>query len=237
MKDNLQNFLDFKRSRALDHANEREKKRETIAKQALQDFDALKNKYHGSDDELNARMQNIMQQMTHYRKDLASYMPTYIVKAGLLLPNFKQSLALTNTERKHIKKLCQSQKIVPSFDSMYKQHYLSYTGTKLVAYIALSMYNMNNTPGSLCVEIDTAVSIDTTHRMSNAINAIKKNLRRRKHKCVLFTQPANTQVARKFWQGRLAQSSRASMMNGLIALFDSTHKIYVDASDMASFFE
>jgi hypothetical protein len=102
------------------------------------------------------------------------------------------------------------------------------TGAKLVAYICLSVYNMNKTPGSVCVNIETAVSIDKTHRMSTAMKTISKNLRRRKNKCVLFTQPAATHVA---------PTKRASMMNGLISVYNDNHKIYEDTTDMATFFE
>ena len=35
----------------------------------------------------------------------------------------------------------------------------------------------------------------------------------------------------------LTQTKRASMMNGLISVYNKKHKIYEDASDMASFFE
>jgi hypothetical protein len=75
----------------------------------------------------------------------------------------------------------------------------------------LSVYNLNKTPGSVCVNIETAVSIDKTHRlhrMSSAVKTIAKNLRHRKNKCVLFTQPANTQAAKNFWKGRLTQTTR-----------------------------
>ena len=79
--------------------------------------------------------------------------------------------------------------------------------------------------------------IDKTHRMSSAMKTIAKNLRRRKNKCVLFAQPADTQVAKDFWKGRLTQTKRASMVNGLISVFNDKHKIYEDASNMATFFE
>ena len=69
------------------------------------------------------------------------------------------------------------------------------------------------------------------------MKTIGKNLRHRKNKCVLFTQSANTQVAKNFWKGRLTQTKRASMMNGLISVYNGKHKIYEDATDMATFFE
>ena len=73
--------------------------------------------------------------------------------------------------------------------------------------------------------------------MSSAVKTIGNKLRHRKNKCVLFTQPVNTQVANNFWKGRLTQTKRASMMNGLISVYNKKHKIYEDASDMATFFE
>eukprot|EP00966_Prymnesium_polylepis_P129334 2991182-Prymnesium_polylepis.1 len=73
--------------------------------------------------------------------------------------------------------------------------------------------------------------------MSRAISSISKNLRRRKNRCVLFTQVADTKVALKFWKGKLTQTKGASAMNGLLANFDQKHKIYADTTDIAIFFD
>jgi hypothetical protein len=55
---------------------------------------------------------------------------------------------------------------------------------------------------------------------------------------VLFTQPAATQGGNAFWKGCLTQTRGASMlMNGLVSVFNSKHKVYEDASDMATLFE
>ena len=69
--------------------------------------------------------------------------------------------------------------------------------------------------------------------MSRAISSISKTLRRRKNKCVLFTQVADTKIALNFWKGKLTQTKRASAMNGLLANFDQNHEVYADTTDMA----
>ena len=89
----------------------------------------------------------------------------------------------------------------------------------------------------MCVNIETAASIDANHRMSRAICGIAKTLRRRRNRCVLFAQVAQTAVAQAFWKGRLTHTKRAAMMNGLISVFNKDHKIYADTDDMAVFFE
>jgi hypothetical protein len=91
--------------------------------------------------------------------------------------------------------------------------------------------------GSACVNIELAASLDKNHSMSRAISSISKTLRRRKNKCVLFTQVADTKIAFKFWKGKLTQTKRASAMNGLLANFDQNHEIYTDTTDMAIFFD
>ena len=104
-----------------------------------------------------------------------------------------------------------------------------------MSYLCLSSYNLNNMPGSIRVNIELAASLDKNHSMSRTISSISKTLRRRKNKCVLFTQVADTKIAFKFWKGKLTQTKRASAMNGLIANFDQNHKIYADTTDMAIF--
>ena len=73
--------------------------------------------------------------------------------------------------------------------------------------------------------------------MSTAITSIMKALRKRRNKCVLFAQVANTDLARSFWKGKLTATKRASVMTALISQFDSRYVIYEDASDMALFFD
>ena len=173
------------------------------------------------------RMQGIMATMNTCKGDIATYLPTSRIRAGFDLSDFSRIENMTGTTLRGVNKLCKEQLIEAPCKYMRdnNQHYVSYQGTQLVAYISLSVYNMNNVPGSVCVNIETAVSIDKTHRMSTAMKTIGKNLRHRKNKCVLFAQPADTEVAKKFWKGRLTQSKRASMINGVISVFNPKHKI------------
>ena len=73
--------------------------------------------------------------------------------------------------------------------------------------------------------------------MTTAIDSLKKQLRKRRNKCVLFAQVAKTPSARKFWAGKLTKTSRASIMPAFIHMFDERYIIYEDAEDMAMFFE
>ena len=116
-------------------------------------------------------------------------------------------------------------------------HYGKYNHGRLVSLISLCVLNMNIAPGSTCICIDMAASIDPEHSMSDAINSLVKVLRKRRNKCVLFAQVANTDVARTFWQGKLTKTKRASVMTALISQFDSRYIIYEDATDMALFLD
>ena len=81
------------------------------------------------------------------------------------------------------------------------------------------------------------MSKDMTHKMSHGIDSIAKTLRRRRNTCVLFAQVANTEVAQRFWRGRLTQTRRASMINALISVFNEHHEIYEDTTDMAIIYD
>ena len=203
-----------------------------IAEKALRDFAA-------SAHPTCVRMQEILSTMQIFKSDISTFLPTSRVQSGFDLSGFTRVESLSRDALRRVTQLCKNQEIVPPCRYMCEnnQHYLSFQGSQLVAYISLSVYNLNKTPGSVCVNVEIAVSVDKTHRMSSAMKTIGKNLRHRKNKCVLFTQPANTQVAKDFWKGRLTQTKRASMMNGLISVYNEKHKIYEDASDMATFFE
>ena len=62
-------------------------------------------------------------------------------------------------------------------------------------------------------------------------------MRKRRNLCVLFTQCAQTDSARAFWDGKLTKTKRASVMTALFHEFDNRYHIYEDALDMAIFFE
>ena len=140
---------------------------------------------------------------------------------------------------RRVTKLCTQTKLRPpkAFVKKHAHHYGRYEGETLVSVLSLSVLNLNNTPGSIAVFVDLAASIDNTHLMSAAIDSIKKLLRKRRNLCVLFTQCAQTDVARAFWSGKLTNTKRASVMTLLTAMFDHRFLIYDDTDDMAIFFE
>ena len=96
---------------------------------------------------------------------------------------------------------------------------------------------LNKTPGSIAISIDIAASTDTTHSISVAIESLKKMMRKRRNSCVLFAQVANTESARRFWQGKLTKTKRASIMTALFSELDPRYLVYEDATDMALFYE
>lgn len=116
-------------------------------------------------------------------------------------------------------------------------HYGKYNQKKLVSILSLSVVNLNHTPGSIAISIDIAASKDTNHSMSLAIESLKKMMRKRRNPCVLFAQVANTESARRFWQGKLTKTKRASIMTALCSEFDPRYLIYEDVTDMALFYE
>ena len=135
--------------------------------------------------------------------------------------------------------LCRKAKLLVP-DKFAKQHALFY-GHKdadgvLDSVLGVSLYNLNKTPGSICVSVELAVSVNKGHAMSTAINSIKDLMRKRRNLCVLTTQSADTAVARDFWSGKLTSASRASVMTMLLYKFDKRNTIYADTVDMAAFY-
>ena len=135
--------------------------------------------------------------------------------------------------------LCKKMTLQPpkKFIKEHSFHYGKYRQNKLVSFISLSVMNLNNTPGSIAISIDIAASTDKTHTMSVAIESIKKMIRKRRNSCVLFAQVANTESARRFWQGKLTKTKRASIMTALFSEFDPRYLGYEDVTDMALFYE
>ena len=90
---------------------------------------------------------------------------------------------------------------------------------------------MGNVERQLLISIDIAASTDKTHTMSVAIESLKKMIRKRRNSCVLFAQVANTESARRFWQGKLTKTKRASIMTALFSEFDPRYLVYEDVTD------
>ena len=138
-----------------------------------------------------------------------------------------------------VTKLCNVSMLAPpsGFVKSHSYHYGKYHEDQLISFLSASVMNMNNMPGSVCVVIDLAASIDTNHSMSIAIDSIKKLLRKRRNPCALFAQVAQTDIASAFWGGKLTKTRRASVLAALIHSFDERYTIYEDTDDMAIFFE
>ena len=116
-------------------------------------------------------------------------------------------------------------------------HYGKVANGELTTLLSLSSVNLNRTPGSVAVSVDLAVSCCKEHSMSIAIQDLQRILRKRRNKCVLFTQVAKTKVAREFWSGKLTKSKRASLLPTLMHMFDDRYTIFGDTEDMSTFFE
>jgi hypothetical protein len=184
------------------------------------------------------RFKDIKACMQAFANTLSTFTPTSRVMTPFVVDGLA-SIELDAATVNKITTLCRKKKLEPPSKFMLDNchHYGLFVSGSLISYLCLSSYNLNKTPGSTCVNIELAASLDKNHSMSRAISSISKTLRRRKNKCVLFTQVADTKIAFKFWKGKLTQTKRASAMNGLLANFDQNHEIYADTTDMAIFFD
>ena len=184
------------------------------------------------------RFKDIKLCMEAFSATLFTLTPTSRITSSLVVEGFVL-LQIDAGMAKKITTLCHKTKLKPPSKFMLDKchHYGFFVSGHLMSYLCLSSYNLNKIPGSICVNIELAASLDKNHSMSRAISSISKTLRRRKNKCVLFTQVADTKIALKFWKGKLTQTKRASAMNGLLANFDQNHDIYADTTDMAIFFD
>ena len=184
------------------------------------------------------RFKDIKLCMEAFSATLFTLTPTSRITAPFAVEGFVPLQIDAGTIKK-ITTLCHKTKLKPpsKFTRDKCQHYGLFVSGSLMSYLCLSVYNLNKTPGSICVNVELAASVDKNHSMSRAISSISKILRRRKNKCVLFTQVADTKLALKFWKGKLTQTKRASAINGLLANYDQNHEIYADTTEMAIFFD
>ena len=166
-------------------------------------------------------------------------MPTSWAKKAPIVSGM-QRIDLKHAETiRAVRALCKRKKLRPPSDIILDSafHYGKYRNKKLVSVLSLSVMNLNKTPGSVAICIDIAASSDPNHSMTIALDSLKKMMRKRRNTCVLFAQVANTESARKFWEGKLTKTKRASVMPVLFAMFDERYQIYEDTSDMALFYE
>ena len=189
----------------------------------------------GSTDRLKSMSSNI----THFRISSQALMPTSWVKTSPTLEGMQRIDLANNTTMRKVAALCRHQSLNPpsGFVREHSFHYGKYNNKKLVSFLSLCVTNMNNAPGSIAISIDIAASNDKKHSMTLAIDSLKKMMRKRRNKCVLFAQVAQTASARTFWAGKLTKTKRASVIAALLSEFDERYLIYEDADDMAMFYE
>lgn len=181
-----------------------------------------------------------LRKIAAYKETSKAYMPTrWCTTMKLKIPRFYKVDAAQSKIWKLVQKLCRLKNIAAPNDFIRHNafHYAKFTDGKMTAILSLTVANLNKTPGSLGVSIDLAVSTDTDHAMSAAVDALKASLRKRRNKCVVFTQAARTASAQSFWAGRFTKTKRASIMPVLFHTFDVRYPIYEDTDDMAFFFE
>ena len=147
-------------------------------------------------------------------------------------------LANKATMRK-VTALCKSKHLKPpsGFVRSHSFHYGKYEKRELISILSLCVVNLNNMPGSIAISIDIAASKDKKHSMTVAIDSLKKMLRKRRNKCVLYAQIAHTDEAEAFWGGKLTKTKRASVIAALLSEFDNRYLLYEDADDMALFYD
>ena len=187
----------------------------------------------------NVRFDNMCANIEHFLHSSQTLMPTSWVKTAPKVKGMVRINLNNGTTMREVTMLCKKMALEPpkKFVKHHSFHYGKYKQKKLVSIISLSTMNLNNIPGSIAISIDIAASKDTEHSISVAIESLKKMMRKRRNSCVLFAQVANTESARRFWQGKLTKTKRASLMTALFSEVDPRYLIYEDATDMALFYE
>ena len=195
-----------------------------------------------SEDSKQARVAGICAAIRPFVDQAQKFLPTAWIRVAPRLQGLKLvSLAADSALLAEVSALCKRRRLAPpaAFIVSNSHHYVKYSpvdGTMLT-YIALCAATLNRAPGSMGVSVDLAVSVDTEHSVSIALESLKRQLRRRTSACVLFAQVAKTSGAKKFWSGKLLSCKRASLMPVLFQSLDHRYDVYADTSDMAIFYE
>ena len=125
----------------------------------------------------NQRVQSIKECMSMYVSELQTLDPTSVVESGLSIDGFVRLEETTPALYKKVRALCVAKEIKPPTKSTWNTYqnyvHLSDKG-EVLSYLCLRIYNMNRTPGSICVSVEIAVSIDDKHAMSKAIDSVIK---------------------------------------------------------------
>jgi hypothetical protein len=185
------------------------------------------------------RLGSISDAVQPFENSSQGSMPTGWSKTRLPVDGMVTLDLLEPKTMRKVKALCNKKKLEPptGFVKSHSYHYGKYAKKRLISILSLSVMKLNNMPGSIAVSIDIAASTDKNHSMTHAIDSVKKILRKRRNPCVVFTQVAQTDIARAFWAGKLTTTRRASVLTALIFAFDERYKIYEDTDDMAIFYD
>jgi hypothetical protein len=187
----------------------------------------------------SARLESISDAVKVFADTSEHYMPTGWSNTRLLVDGM-QPLNLRNRKTmRAVTALCKKRKLKPpkGFVKKHSYHYGKYENGTMVSFLSLCVMKLNNIPGSIAVSIDIAASTDKNHSMSGAIDSVKKLLRKRRNRCILFTQVALTDDVHAFWSGKLTKTRRASVITALVSTFDERYLIYEDAEDLALFYD
>lgn len=140
--------------------------------------------------ENDERLTQIVSNIGHFKEASNAWIPSSWNKTRLAIDGM-QAIDLKNvTTMRKVTALCKTQKLKPpsGFVKTNSFHYGKYCKKKLISVLSISVMNLNKVPGAIAVSVDLAASVDTNHSMTIAIDSVKKNMRRRRNKCVLFAQ-------------------------------------------------
>ena len=104
---------------------------------------------------------------------------------------------------------------------------------KLVTVLTITTAFLGS-PFSVVVSVDWIASLDTKdHSATKMIHKLKRYVARRR-KSWLVTQCLQRNDAQNFWKGKLTSSTWASVLIGLIHIYDNDFKIYESCDNMVS---
>ena len=122
------------------------------------------------------RFKNIKLCMQAFSARLFTLTPTSRITSSFAIDGFVL-LQIDAGMTKKITTLCQQTKLKPPSKFMRDKchHYGFFVSGSLMSYLCLSSYNLNKMPGSTCVNIELAASLDKNHSMSRAISIHRVN--------------------------------------------------------------
>lgn len=185
------------------------------------------------------RQGTIAKNIEPYTRISEQYMPTSWVRSPLNIPVLTLLDMTDESVVAECRMLCLHRKLHMPCDFLIKNahHYAYYENGKMTVYMVLSVATMNYMPVSIMVSVDMIASINDTHVPTQAIDEIKKILRKRRLRCILFAQVVNDKKTRKWWKGKLNENGKSSVPTALLHEFDPNYPIYEGCTDFALFYD